>query len=422
MTKVKTYNSNQIGGNTVVIETEKSKIAIDFGENLPGSKEKNIEIEGLSTGKPAFDAVFFTHYHGDHIGRMREIFPEIPLYMGSVAKKVLININNALRNDEMIEFLNDTDRIRELYMNTPVSINDGDIVVTPYIVDHSAYEAFMLLIETKDKKIVHTGDFRGHGYRGETKLIPMIHYYILDKGQRKINTLITEGTMLSRMDEEVFTEAQLKQKATRFFENHRHVFLLCSSTNLDSLASFYHAGMEYGMHMYGNPYIISQLRTFTEEAGKYTSLYQFNKVHEVYGFDNQKTLKSKNFEGTQEDIMRKFGFVCLVNANEKYGNWIEHFMDLDPKPALIYSMWSGYRDPKRKNAYDKKLDDFCKKYNAVTMHTSGHADAALIAKVIDLINPTDEIIPIHTERPEMIKNLNISDRLKNKISYEPCIV
>lgn len=48
-----------------------------------------------------------------------------------------------------------------------------DITITPYTVDHSAYGAFMLLIEAEGKRILHTGDFRNHGYKGKL-LVPTL--------------------------------------------------------------------------------------------------------------------------------------------------------------------------------------------------------------------------------------------------------
>lgn len=46
-----------------------------------------------------------------------------------------------------------------------IDIQDGvpiyikDITVTPYTVDHSAYGAFMFLIEADDKRVLHTRRF-----------------------------------------------------------------------------------------------------------------------------------------------------------------------------------------------------------------------------------------------------------------------
>ena len=81
---------------------------------------------------------------------------------------------------------------------------------------------------------------------------------------------------------------------------------------------------------------------------------------------------------------------------------------------LIYSMWDGYLNPK-KSAYNQKLADFCCKYHAVQKHTSGHATADVIARVITAVDPKQEIIPIHTENPEALRRLNISDELKQRI-------
>ena len=44
------------------------------------------------------DAVFFTHYHGDHIGRFMEIPDDVDLYMGEVTFKVMLNIRRAIKD------------------------------------------------------------------------------------------------------------------------------------------------------------------------------------------------------------------------------------------------------------------------------------------------------------------------------------
>ena len=81
----------------------------------------------------------------------------------------------------------------------------------------------------------------------------------------------------------------------------------------------------------------------------------------------------------------------------------------------IYSMWAGYLE-KGTNAFDEKLYDFYTKQNAEIMHTSGHAYPELIAKVINLINPLEAIIPIHTEAVDEFYNLDITQELKDKIA------
>lgn len=408
-TKVKVLKGDQIGGCVVLVSTSQAKICIDFGENLPGQEgEKEIRAE-LSWDEEKVDAVFFTHYHGDHMGRFMEIPAHIPLYMGSVSRQVLININRALHKEAQLAVLLDEDRVRCLKADCPIEV--GDIRVTPYLVDHSAYDAYMFLIETPDKTILHTGDYRNHGYRGKA-LFGVIEKYIVRHGKRPVDILITEGTMMSRAGEKAYSEAELYKEAKELFKDHRHVFLICSSTNLDSLASFYHAGTFYGMGMYGNSYVYSQLKTFRETAGRAAPFYDFKYAYEVR-FD----FVLPGVGMTQEEWMRKNGFVTVIKGEPGYEKWIRRFADL--KPVVIYSMWEGYVNPAQK-AYGKELHEFVRRYHAVPMHTSGHAPAGVIEEVINRVSPREAIIPIHTENREGFWKLNIREELKGRIrlSYE----
>ena len=61
------FNAGQIGGCFTLIETGKANILMDYGQALPGSDE---EQETFDWEKTSIDAVFITHYHGDHMGRI----------------------------------------------------------------------------------------------------------------------------------------------------------------------------------------------------------------------------------------------------------------------------------------------------------------------------------------------------------------
>ena len=70
---------NQIGGNIVEISTESTKILLDVGLELDDEKNKALpNIPGLFD-RAGYDAVFVTHYHGDHLGLAYRIHPDIPL-------------------------------------------------------------------------------------------------------------------------------------------------------------------------------------------------------------------------------------------------------------------------------------------------------------------------------------------------------
>lgn len=397
-TNVIIHNGNQIGGCVTIISTETARIMIDFGQSLPGSKsDADVDFDWKNE---EIDAVFFTHYHGDHIGRYKEIPTNIPLYMGELTRMVMTTIAKHIEDREAQAILKDDGRIVQVEADEPIEI--GDIRVTPYMVDHSAYDAYMYLIETADKVILHTGDFRGHGYRGKA-VIPTIRKYVRQYGKRDVDILITEGTMMSRLGEKVYSEKDMLRDARQLFSEEKYVFLICSSTNLDSLATFYNAAKEYGRKTYANGYVCEQLENFTKVAGKHTPLYKFDDVSTI-GY--KKILEN-------EDKLREEGFLIIIKAEDAYRKWVDRFKDLNPK--IVYSMWEGYLNPE-KNAFNPVWKGFMDSYgNTKVMHTSGHAIAKMLESVINEVNPQEMIYQIHTENVGAFKKLKIKAELKTRI-------
>ena len=74
---------NQIGGSIIEIASENTRIIFDVGINLDEGDEVEVpQIEGLFCGDPSYDAVIISHYHADHIGLLKYVLEEIPIYMG----------------------------------------------------------------------------------------------------------------------------------------------------------------------------------------------------------------------------------------------------------------------------------------------------------------------------------------------------
>lgn len=421
MADIKIYNANQIGGNYTVIATEKAKIMIDYGQSLPGSKAEQEEFDWKND---SVDAVFFTHYHGDHVGRILEIPEHIPLYMGSTARQIMLNIHRALAKVEelreeqvkYIQLLEDTKRVHEMKEGCACE-KIQDIEIIPYSVDHSAYDAYMFLIKTPNENILHTGDFREHGYRG-SKMLRLIEKLVLPKAKGRIDTLIIEGTMMERKGEKVRTEYELQQEATKLFQERKHIFLVCSSTNLDTLASFHKAARKNDMYTYCySNYLLGQLETFTKTAGEKSDLYQFDKTYLV---ELEKELHHKYWSQskTQEQFMRENGFLCIIKPEERYAKWVERFADVNP--LIIYALWDGYLD-ENKDAYNAKWDAFFAPYKAsgqfLELHTSGHATSKTIARIIEAVKPQKRIYPMHTGRAEEFFKLPIREEYKRRMVY-----
>ncbi len=171
---------DQIGGCITEIATSKARILIDLGQNLPngeGVVQDNFAnhnfIEKLTEG---IDAIFYTHYHGDHLGLFHLVPEMIQQYIGKAAKRVTLCKYERLSYIKGREEIsaNETAEIERMHTFEPQqAIEIGDIRVIPYLVSHSAYDAYMFLIEVNGKRILHTGDFRGHGYLSKG-LLPTI--------------------------------------------------------------------------------------------------------------------------------------------------------------------------------------------------------------------------------------------------------
>jgi hypothetical protein len=50
-----------------------------------------------------------------------------------------------------------------LNLKSEVSLDVGPFKITPFLIDHSGYDAYSLLIEANGKRLFYSGDFRAHG-------------------------------------------------------------------------------------------------------------------------------------------------------------------------------------------------------------------------------------------------------------------
>lgn len=400
--------THQIGGCVTEIKTEEARIIIDMGTPLPGSKTENeleeakedvlslpgvtmpLETDSYKTdSNQAFneqpcDAVFITHYHGDHIGRIDTLLPEIPLYIGKAAKEIYSIYSGQTKQDEKVK------RLQNAHAYTPgQQIQIKDITVTPLLTSHSALDAYMLLIEAEGKTVLHTGDFSLHGYEGK-KWLEAVKKHLEEKNITSIDYLICEGTMLPDQKRTSPTEMDVIGQIDTLMKKYKKVFVLCSSTHIDRIAAFYHH-RNYHAPMVSDLYQNTVLQYVTNTYGKSDYFYRIPYAY-TYSTNNKKL----------QDLMEKFGFVALIRPNY-WSKWmLEHYYD-EKDSAIVYSMWSGYlKEGPAKNEY---LCDFLKPYKITAfIHAGGHALPEEIKEFVDVVNPA-HVIPIHTEHPDAMREL-----------------
>ena len=369
--------TNQIGGSSVIIATKNAKIVIDFGSEL-NDNPKKLEVEGLTKDRSDVDAVFFSHNHGDHVGLIDTINNDIPIYMGKTSLELLKMF--AERTKERQYKLKTLDRVKTFEKQDKITIKD--FVVTPYYVDHSAFDAYMFLIEAEGKKILYTGDFREHGFIGKG-LEPVLQNHI-----GKVDVVICEGTTLNRDDTKTLTEFELEKEIGKVVNSNKYVFVMCASTNIFRIESICNAIMD-GKHKLSDKYqsdIINCIKLNYEEK----SHYYCNSLSEY----------SENDKAEYEE----YGFVMFI----RQGKYFKKIMDKYKDAKIIYSMWHGYLD--KENGDDREtLRDFFGNREIIELHTSGHATKEAIKKLIDITSP-NYVIPIHTEAKEKFREI-VGDEL-----------
>ena len=182
----------EIGGTCIQLSTGQSTILLDLG--LPLSKgSKDLDVAALSP-----DAVLISHPHQDHFGLIEALDHDIPVYMGELSKN-LINATRMLLGIALLK-----NEIQ--YFKAWQSFIIGDFTITPYLMDHSAVDAYGFLIESEGKRLFYSGDFRAHGRKS------ILFDKIIKNPPKDIDLLFMEGTMIQRSNDDFPTEADVERK------------------------------------------------------------------------------------------------------------------------------------------------------------------------------------------------------------------
>ena len=374
---------NQIGGSIIEISSKNIKIILDIGSNLEDKEIVVPEIDGLFKGKAKYDGVLISHYHSDHVGLATRILPEIQIYMGEKSYEIY-KVSNEYMGKEYLKEPKIFKAEEEFFI--------GDIKITPYLCDHSAFDSYMFLLDCEGKKILYTGDFRSNGRKSFEPLLRKLP---------KVDLLITEGTNLSnnKIGKINLPEKGLEKKGIEILEgNDRPVFVLMAATNIDRIVTFYkianatkrlflldtYAGLitdTVGGNI-PNPRTFSNVRMFLTNQNKYKILenYPKNKI-------GRKGIVNSNF------------MMCIRSSMKQYLEKYPEGFSFEGC-TLFYSMWEGYKKEKNTKEFLEFMEE--KGVKIISLHTSGHADEKDFDKLIKKVEPKI-IIPVHTENSEWFK-------------------
>jgi len=399
--------THEIGGSCVELATENTRILIDLGLPLVGADgqrfglgdyhkltkaelvEKDIakDISGLykedKDNKPP-DAILISHSHPDHYGLLPFVKTQIPLYLSEGCLE-LIKATYYFKRINL-----DFETIEIIDNKKCFSI--GDFKITPYLVDHSGFDAYAFLIEAKGKRTFYSGDFRGHGKKSS------LFDRFIESPPKDIDFLIMEGTGIEGKDGHYAKEEELRDKLVTIFKEKKGlIFFACSSQNIDRISSLYSACRRSGRILVLDPYTVYLLDVLRKMSPNIPQ-FDFRDIRIFFTSDSytrkladDKTLyKYKDSKISYDEIEKKKDSL-VVKSSYGIRSAFARKGHIEGS-VLIYSMWSGYFENEK---------PFWDKYDISPMHvhTSGHGGVLQLKEFANALNPTT-IIPIHTLSPE----------------------
>lgn len=224
--------ASEIGGNCVELEIDAKRLVLDLGRPLDAECDSDLpNVAGLSAPDDgSLLGVILSHPHQDHYGLVALADPSVPIYVGEAAAAIL----------EAASFFTPSGlRLRPagfLEDRRPFAL--GPYTVTPFLVDHSAFDSYALLVEGAGRRLFYTGDFRAHGRKAS------LVRQLCDRPPKDIDVVLLEGTHVRGEGEGINgpSERDVELSMAETFRTANGLGVVFSSTqNLDRLVTIYRA-------------------------------------------------------------------------------------------------------------------------------------------------------------------------------------
>jgi len=392
--------AKEIGGSCVEIISAGERILIDLGLPLDaGENDKKYlpNVSGLDGKDKFLLCVIISHPHLDHFGLISHISAQLPVIMGKDARRIITAAAPFMPG-------NQKPPADGLNLENEIPFTIGPFKITPYLMDHSGYDAYSLMIEADGKRVFYSGDFRTHGRKAK------LTNKLIDNPPKDIDVLLMEGTSLARINDDVVfpKESEIEEQFREVFEKTKGISLVhTSAQNIDRIVSIFRACKKSKKTLVLDLYSAAILEATGNENIPQSD---WPKIA-VYIPQSQRVmiLKRKWFDLLERHSKNR---IFIENMQEIASDYVMlfrglHIRDLTKagltKDAVyIYSQWEGYweREEFRYIREWIKEQDIPK----INIHTSGHASPSDLKKYADAINPK-RLIPIHTFEPEKYKEL-----------------
>lgn len=378
-------SAHEIGGNCIELSAGDRRVLLDIGRPLDAADDAKGLLPGTLELKRPVAGVLISHPHQDHYGLLREAPADWPVFCGEGTKR-LIGITEALRRRALAQTITIWRSGRRFEI--------GPFRVTSRLTDHSAFDAYMLLIEVDGKRILYSGDFRTHGRKAA---LPRA---LMARPPRDIDVLVIEGTNLGS-DKTTRSEDELERDFVRLFkETEGRVFVAWSAQNIDRTVTLYRACKQSGRTLAVDLYTanvleaLGDLARIPQPGWAYLTVVMTKDLRRMYARAGREDFIARaaahgiSAAGLASNPSK---WVVMIRPS-LIRNFREKGVVPTPQDAWSYSMWRGYLD----RDDGKKLASWFEAggSRSVHLHTSGHASPADLRAFARAMNPK-VLVPVH---------------------------
>jgi len=391
--------AREIGGNCVELEVGGKRLVLDLGHPLSAEPDEEVglpDIPGLSAHDDgSLLGVVLSHPHQDHYGLVARADPSVPIYVGRAAAALL---------DAAAFFSPSGTRLRPAgFLEDRLPFILGPFTLTPYLVDHSAFDSYALLVDGGRRRLFYSGDFRVHGRKAS------LVRKLCESPPKSVDVLMLEGTHVRGDGPKVIGPDELRVELTMtdtFRSAEGLVVVFSSAQNVDRLVTIYRACKRAKRTLVVDLYTA----TIATATGRDTIPQPGFSGLRVYVPNRQRILVKQTHEFERVEAIRRH----RIFPDEIRDHVAELVMVIQGStlPELaradclggataIWSLWPGYLDRPSGRRTARLLEEH--RVPLVHLHASGHArinDLQVLASAIGAAR----IVPMHTSAPERFQN------------------
>jgi len=395
--------SEEIGGSCIELESQGKRLILDLGLPLDVRPEAVVDlphIDGLGGGDASLLGIVISHSHPDHYGLVPNVHPSVPVYLGQATQQIL--------KEAMFFSPMGADLHAAAYLVDRRELSIGPFTVTPYLVDHSAFDAYALLVEADGDRLFYSGDLRAHGRK------PKAFRNLVDDPPSRVDALLLEGTTIGRPHDTgaAASEADVEERCVSLFAQTEGMILAAySGQNIDRLVTMHRAAKRSGRTLVVDLYTAAIAKAAGHPSipqGEWESVHVFVplsqriRVKHAEEFDRVSAVRSRRL--FPEDVAARAGELVMTFRGSMTRD-LQRAECLDGA-RCVWSMWAGYLAGPSGVRLREWLDR--NEISLSVIHASGHAPVTDLQRLSRAIGAR-AVVPIHTVEsaryPDLFENV-----------------